>query len=187
MINTGLLGGSFNPIHNGHISVARYILEHSDIEEVWFMVSPQNPLKQRRDLLNDQWRLHLVRLALQNEPRMTACDYEFHLPLPSYTWNTLQSLSLDYPDRRFSLIIGGDNWDAFPRWRNANDIIANYSIIVYPRSGSAINTAQLPPTVTVVDTPLIDISSTAIRERLRKGQSIHGLVPDSVEDAIMSR
>lgn len=184
MIRTGLFGGSFNPIHNGHIRLARHLLVAAKLDEVWFMVSPQNPLKKQRDLLDDGKRLELVRMALAEEPRMEACDYEFRLPRPSYTWNTLQHLASDYPDRVFTLLVGGDNWANFAKWRNAGDILNNYSIVVCPRSGSPIDKESLPPTVTVVDTPLIDISSTEVRRRLRASETIEGLVPRSVERRI---
>ena len=110
MIKTGIFGGSFNPIHNGHISLAKQLKEKAGLDEVWLMVSPQNPMKQQADLLSDEVRLQMVRLALEHETGIVASDYEMHLPKPSYTWNTLQALSRDYPDRQFMLMIGGDNW-----------------------------------------------------------------------------
>jgi len=184
MKRTGLFGGSFNPIHNGHVQLARHLLVAARLEEVWFMVSPQNPLKRQTDLLDDGKRLELVALALDGEPQMEACDYEFGLPRPSYTWNTLQHLAHDYPDREFTLLVGGDNWANFSRWHRAEDIVSNYDIVVYPRHGSPINLAAMPPTVTVVDTPLINISSTEVRRRLHRKESISGLVPLAVERKI---
>lgn len=184
MIRTGLFGGSFNPIHNGHVALARHLLEAAKLDEVWFMVSPQNPFKQNADLLDDTKRLRLVKLALAKQPRLKACDYEFGLPRPSYTWNTLQHLSHDFPDREFTLLIGGDNWACFHEWNHADSIVGNYDIVVYPRKGTDIDRSTLPHNVTVVDTPLIDISSTDIRNRIACGESIHGLVDDSVERAI---
>lgn len=187
MIRTGLFGGSFNPIHNGHILLARQLLERVGLDEVWFMVSPQNPFKQACDLLDDGERLRLVKLALAEEPKMKACDYEFRLPRPSYTWNTLQHLATDCPDREFTLLIGGDNWAKFGQWYRASDIINRYHIAVYPRPGYAIDgKTALPSTVTLVDTPLMDISSSDIRKRIREGASISGLVPEAVEQSIAS-
>lgn len=185
MIFTGIFGGSFNPIHNGHLSLARQLLERVGLDEVWFMVSPQNPFKRSDDLLDDDERLQLVRLALAEEPKMKASDYEFHLPRPSYTWNTLQHLAKDYPDHKFVLLIGGDNWAKFDQWNHASDIVNRYRIVIYPRSGYAIGKDILPSSVTLVDTPLMDISSTVIRQRIHDGQSIVGLVPKTVEQYII--
>jgi len=195
-IRTGIFGGSFNPIHNGHISLARQLKEKAGLDEVWLMVSPQNPLKQHSDLLNDEARLKMARRALQGESGIIASDYEMHLSKPSYTWHTLQALSHDYPDREFVLMIGGDNWNLFGRWYHHEDIFRNYQIVVYPRKGSieaggqhpnsALNkTAHHALSPLVVEAELIDISSTDIRQRIREGQSIHNLVPQVVEDIIM--
>ncbi len=181
MIETGIFGGSFNPIHCGHIALARQIMRAARMDEVWFVVSPLNPFKQAAtDLLDDDRRLEIARQALSDETGLIASDYEFHLPRPSYMWNTLRSLSSDYPERTFSLIIGADNWLAFDRWHRAEDILARYRIIVYPRKGSPIASSSLPPTVRLVDTELYPVSSTQIRERVRRGESIDGMVPPNV-------
>ena len=184
MIKTGIFGGSFNPIHNGHIQLVRQLREAAGLDEVWLMVSPQNPLKEQAGLLADDLRLQMARQALADEPFIKVSDYEFRLPKPSYTWNTLQSLGQDFPDRVFVLLIGGDNWERFSRWYRADDIISNYQIIVYPRRGSDIELTSLPPTVSVVEAELLDISSTDIRRRVRRGQSITGMVPDSIVQAV---
>ena len=170
MIRIGIFGGSFNPIHNGHISLAQQLKEKAGLDEVWLMVSPQNPLKQVADLLSDEARLEMARRALKNEEGIIASDYEMHLPKPSYTWNTLQALSKDYPDREFVLMIGGDNWDLFDKWYRAEDIKKNYEIVVYTRTPG--------------DPGFIDISSTEIRQRIREGKSIRKLVPRAVEAMI---
>jgi nicotinate-nucleotide adenylyltransferase len=181
----GIYGGSFNPIHRGHIALARQMLRKAHLDEVWFLVSPLNPFKQAStDLLDDQTRLLLTRQALADEPRLVASDYEFHLPRPSYTWHTLQSLQRDFPDHEFVLLIGGDNWERFPFWYRSDDIVSNYRLVVYPRRGSDIDIAALPPTVTVVEAELLDISSTDIRRRVRSGMPITGLVPDNIVDAV---
>lgn len=182
MTETGLFGGSFNPIHNGHITLARNLLDATGLDEIWFVVSPQNPLKQQAGLLDDAARLDMVRTALAGEPRLKACDYEFRLPKPSYTWNTLQHLSRDYPDRRFTLLIGADNWQMFGRWYHHEDILNHYAIVIYPRSGSHVDTTALPAGVTLVSTPLFDISSTEVRRRIACGEPIDGLVPDVIRD-----
>ena len=184
MLHTGLLGGSFNPIHNGHIAIARRLIDCAGLDEVWFMVSPQNPLKRQCDLLDDGLRLKLVRLALEGEPQLKACGYEFRLPRPSYTWNTLQHLSADYPDRDFTLLIGGDNAEHFSLWRNADEIARRYRIVVYPRPDATPDAALLPPNAVLADTPMMDISSTEVRRRVRRGEPIDDMVPPKVAQAI---
>ena len=184
MKRTGIFGGSFNPIHNGHIALVRQLREAAGLDEVWLMVSPQNPLKQQADLLDDGLRLRMARQALAGDRHIRVSDYEFHLPRPSYTWNTLQALGQEFPDREFVLLIGGDNWERFPHWYRADDIVRNYRLVIYPRRGSAIDLSALPPTVTVVEAELLDISSTDIRRRVREGLSVAGLVPDVIVEAV---
>ncbi len=174
-MRTGIFGGSFNPIHNGHIALARQLREVAQLDEVWLMVSPQNPLKRNSsDLLDDSLRFEVAQKALADIDRVVACDYEFYLSKPSYTWDTLQHLSKDYPDRRFYLIIGGDNWAHFQRWRHWKDILWHHDLIVYPRD-QHIGTS---------DVPLLPVSSTEIRQKVKAGESISGLVPESVEDLV---
>ena len=175
MIRTGIFGGSFNPIHKGHISLARQLRQKAGLDEVWLMVSPQNPLKASADLLDDEIRMQMARLAVEGEEGIIASDYEMHLPKPSYTWNTLQALNKDYPDREFVLMIGGDNWQLFDKWYHADDIRKNYQIIVYPRRGFEGGIDGLD---------LIDISSTNIRERIKAGKGIKRLVPKAVAEYI---
>ena len=176
----GLFGGSFNPIHRGHIALARYLLQHTTLDEIWFVISPQNPLKNLNDLLNNEARLLMVECALANEPQMKPCTVEFEMPLPSYTWNTLKTLDERFPYATFTLLIGGDNWESFPRWYRHDEIIANYHIIVYPRPGATISGDRLPAHVSIVEAPLLDISSTAIRQRISEGKDIDEMVPDGV-------
>ena len=160
----GIFGGSFNPIHNGHICLARQILAAVSLDEIWFVVSPLNPFKQEvTDLLSDDVRLELTREALKDEPFLLASDYEFGLPRPSYMWNTLAHLSNDYPQYSFSLIIGADN-----------------QILVYPREGYPVEASLLAPNVKLVPTQLYPFSSTDIRTMVQKGQSVKGLVPDVI-------
>ena len=180
MKKVGIFGGSFNPIHTGHIALAKSLCEKAGLDEVWFMVSPMNPFKQAAtDLLDDDLRLELVKKALEDEPQLKACDYEFHLPKPSYTWHTLQAMSKDYPDVAFTLLIGGDNWAAFDKWYHHEDILAHYPIVVYPRQGSDIG--EVPSGVTIVETPLLNIRSTEIRHRIAEKESIKGMVPESID------
>lgn len=179
-IRTGIYGGSFNPIHNGHIAIARAMTTRAGLDEVWLVVSPQNPLKLAGSLLADGKRLLMAQTAVADCPGIKASDYEFRLPRPSYMWNTLQSLSRDFPERDFTLLIGADNWAVFHRWFRADDIVAHYPIAIYPRTGYPIDTASLPPNVKLIDTGLYDISSTQVRELIARGGDITGLVPDSV-------
>lgn len=171
----GIFGGSFNPIHVGHISLARQLRQLAGLDEVWLMVSPQNPLKQGdADLLDDILRFEMAEKALEGVEGVKACNYEFHLPKPSFTWNTLQNLSKDYPDKTFMLLIGGDNWAHFERWRHWKDILRHYDVVVYPRD-------EHPGTV---DVPLLNVSSTEIRQKVRAGESIEGLVPAAIEPMV---
>ena len=171
MKRIGIFGGSFNPIHVGHIALAQAVLRQCALDEVWLMVSPQNPLKRNdADLLDDGLRFEMAQRALEDVDCVRACDYEFHLPKPSYTWNTLQHLTEDYPDYTFILLIGGDNWAHFQRWRHWQEILWHHNVIVYPRD-------QYQGTI---DVPLLDVSSTEIRQRVRAGESIEGLVPEAI-------
>lgn len=181
----GIFGGSFNPIHVGHILLARQLCQLARLEQVWLMVSPQNPLKQgNTDLLDDQLRYQLARLALRGEEHIVACNYELHLPKPSYTWNTLQHLKADYPQFTFVLLVGGDNWTNFHRWYRADDILRDHEMVVYPRRGSQTDLSTLPPNVTIVKTELLDISSTQIRQLCSASQIIRGLVPQVIEPLV---
>jgi nicotinate-nucleotide adenylyltransferase len=180
----GIFGGSFNPIHVGHISLARQLLKLAGLDEVWLMVSPQNPLKAQSSLLSDQLRFEMAQLALQGEKGLVAKDYEFHLPKPSYTWNTLQHLKTDYPDCEFVLLIGGDNWALFHRWYKADDILRNYRIVIYPRRDCETDRKALPANVTVAETDLIDLSSTQIRRCIALGEPITGMVPPIIEPLV---
>ena len=181
----GIFGGSFNPIHNGHIALAKAFLEKENLDQVWFMVSPQNPFKVNQQLLADHLRLKLVCKATAGNPHFKASDYEFQLPKPSYTWNTLQQLSHDFPTYRFTLLVGGDNWEAFDRWYHAEDILANYPIVVYPRQGQAVSRTTLPDGVSILNTPLINISSTEIRQRVKQDEDISQFVPAEIEGDVI--
>lgn len=184
-LRIGIFGGSFNPVHVGHIGLARQILSLAHLDEVWFLVSPLNPFKKAAtDLLDDDKRLYITRQALKGESRLVASDYEFHLPKPSYTWNTLRHLKADYPDRQFTLIIGADNWLAFDRWAKPDYILSNCDIAVYARPECPIDASSLPQNVQVYDTCLYDISSTRIRDNVRRGLPITGMVPSQVEGIV---
>ena len=175
----GIYGGSFNPVHFGHVGLVKWVTEHTDLDEVWLMVSPNNPLKDSRVLADEQVRLAGVQKAIEGIPHVVASDFEFHLPRPSYTANTLRALAAAYPQHTFSLIIGEDNLRILPRWREWEYIVSNYRIFVYPRRGArsgqwavvsgqwAVGSGQLPDNAQIImleDAPYFDISSTEIRQ-----------------------
>ena len=164
-IKTGLYGGSFNPIHIGHIRLSQALLDEHLVDEMWLLVSPQNPFKVNQKLLDDNARLELAQLAVRDIPNITVSDYEFHLPRPSYMVHTLEHLRKEFPEREFILIIGADNWERFPMWYKSEEILAHHQVIVSPRPGCLLQ--DIPEGVTVANTPLIDISSTEIRENIK--------------------
>lgn len=171
-IRTGIFGGTFNPIHLGHLALANYLCEENWVDELWFLITPQNPFKQEQTLLDNHLRMKMVGAAIADYPRFKASDFEFTLPRPSYTVTTLQKLSETYPDREFVLIIGADNWAAFDKWKSPEEILRNHRILVYPRPGYEINPHELPAQVKAVNTPLLEISSTFIRESIASGKDI---------------
>lgn len=179
----GIFGGSFNPIHNGHVAIGRTMLRMMQLDEVWYMLSPRNPLKINADLLDENERLRMVRKALEGEPGLRATDYEFSMPRPSYTWNTLQRLHADFPNDDFTLIVGGDNWAKFHLWAHHDDILATHNIAVFPREGAEI-TAPLPDNVTVVPVPLVNVTSTMLRAMVREGKDIAPYVPQCIVEDI---
>ena len=169
---TGIYGGSFNPIHEGHICLAKALAESGLVDEMWLLVSPQNPFKVNAELLDDDERLRLARLAVEDVSGVEVCDREFSLPRPSYMYNTLQALSEEHPDREFVLVIGADNWERFPDWYRSKSILSKYRIIIYPRPGYVLE--KVPRKVTIADTPLLDISSTDIRQRIANDPDYDG-------------
>lgn len=174
----GLYFGSFNPIHNGHIGLANYLLT-TDLEEVWLIVSPHNPLKESAHLLDDQLRLQMVRLAVKNSPNIHVSEVEFGLPKPSYTIHTLDYLSTHYPQHEFVLLIGADNVATFDKWRSYEAILSRFSVVVYPREGFPTFSEKFPQ-MRFINAPLFHISSTDIRQRLQKGQDCSHLMPAEV-------
>lgn len=180
MRQIGLFFGSFNPIHVGHLIIANSMLNHTSMDEVWFVVSPQNPLKERRTLLGDHHRLELVRRAIDDNYRLRACDVEFRLPIPSYTVLTLERLGELYPDKDFALIMGSDNLETFDRWRNYQHILDHYPIYVYPRPGHKNCPLAEHPHVTLVDVPMMDISSSYIRQQIKAGHDVQYLLTEPV-------
>jgi nicotinate-nucleotide adenylyltransferase len=175
-----IFSGSFNPIHNGHLAIAREVLEQGAANELWFLVSPQNPLKNNDDLFPEADRLAMVKLAIENEPGMKVSDFEFHLPRPTYTIHTLESLRTNYPQHEFKLLIGSDNLAIFDKWFEYQRILHEFGLIVYPRPGFKAETLPKYPHSTFISAPLIDLSATAIRDKLIKGESVVGMVPEQV-------
>ena len=180
----GLLFGSFNPVHTGHLILAEYFATRTDLAEVWFVVSPHSPFKATADLLPAAERLRLVRLALAGNPRLRAEDIEFGLLRPSYTIATLDALRQRHPTHDFVLLMGADNLPGLPRWQESARLLAEVDIYVYPRPGTALPDLAAFPRVQVMAAPLLDISATYIRESLRTGHSIRYLVPDAVADEL---
>ena len=168
----GIYGGSFNPIHKGHTQLAASIVEQGLVDELWLLVSPLNPLKSGEvsDIAEYEHRLKMAELATEGIQGVKVSDFERHLPLPSYTVKTLAALREAYPKHEFVLVIGADNWERFPRWYRADEIIEKYRILVYRRPGCEMDETVLPPSVQVVETPLYDVSSTEIRASVKKGR-----------------
>lgn len=180
MRKVGLFFGSFNPIHVGHLVIANAMLNNADLDEVWFVVSPQNPFKERSTLLADHHRLQMVRIAIEENYKIRASDVEFHLPQPSYTVVTLAQLAEQHPDKEFCLIMGSDNLDGFHRWRNAEYILEHYQIFVYPRPNHDGGQLAGHPHVHWVNVPMMDISSSYIREQIQRGKSVEYLLTEPV-------
>ncbi|HYC39675.1 MAG TPA: nicotinate (nicotinamide) nucleotide adenylyltransferase [Chitinophagaceae bacterium] len=179
----GLYFGSFNPVHSGHLIIANHILNETRLERIWFVVSPQNPFKSDAQLLNEYHRLHLVRVATEDDPRIRASDIEFSLPKPSYTVDTLTYLGEKHPEHEFSIIMGSDSFQNLAKWKNYEVIVHNYRIYVYKRAGFEIGNS-LNADLEIVDAPLLQISATLIRKWIREKKSIRYMVPDKVLDEI---
>ena len=182
-MNIGLYFGSFNPVHTGHLIIASHVVNYTDVQQVWLVVSPQNPFKQSASLLNEYDRLHLVNLAIDDETRIKASDVEFKLPRPSYTIDTLTYLKEKYPQHTFSIIMGSDGFQNLPKWKNAELLIKEYPIIVYRRPGFEI-IDHWNARLTVLDAPMLDISATLIRNNIKEGKSIRYLFSEKVKEEI---
>ena len=182
---TGLLFGSFNPIHNGHLILASYMLEFTDLDEVWLIVSPHNPLKNKGSLLADHHRMALVRLALEDHQNLQASDIEFKMPKPSFTIDTLTWLSEKYPARQFILICGTDIFPSFHKWKNFEEILNQYALYVYPRPGYHLGKYADHQKITVFDAPLMEISSSFIREGIKARKNMSFWMPEKVYDYLL--
>jgi nicotinate-nucleotide adenylyltransferase len=177
----GLFFGSFNPIHIGHLAIANYMLEFSELEKIWFVVSPHNPLKKKETLLPDIQRLRMVREAIGDFAKFKASDIEFKLPQPSYTINTLAYLEEKFPNDEFALIMGTDNLTTLDKWKNFDQILDRYKIYTYPRPGSDGGKFASHKNVTITKAPLMEISSTMIREAIKNKKDIRFLLPEAVQ------
>jgi len=182
-MNIGLYFGSFNPVHTGHLIIANHFLNCTDLKKIWFVVSPQNPFKEKGSLLNEYHRFHLLKLAIEDDNRMKALDIEFGLPKPSYTANTLIHMDEKYPGNQFTIIMGSDSFQNLHKWKNYEMIVKNYPIYVYRRQGFETKN-HVNAKLTVVEAPLLQISATEIRTLLRDKKSIRYLVPDKVKEEI---
>lgn len=185
-MKVGLFFGSFNPIHIGHLIIANYMATQTDLDKVWLVVSPHNPLKPKASLARDYDRLHLVRLGIGDNPLLEASSVEFHLPRPSYTVDTLTYLWEKYPEREFALIMGGDNLATLHQWKNYEVLLERCDIYVYRRPFVEMGPLAQRPRVHLCEAPILDISSTYIRECLRSGKSVRYLVPDAVREYLES-
>lgn len=183
MEKIGILGGSFNPVHIGHIMVAVYLTQWKIVDKVWLTLSPQNPLKDFDTLIPDLKRLEMLRIACKNVENVEICDIELSMPRPSYTIDTLRYLSKRYSNKSFKLVIGSDNWNAFDHWKNGEDILDDYGVIVYPRPGKEIKN-QYVDGMDMVHSPSIDLSSTFIRQAILKGKDVSCYLPAGVYDYI---
>ncbi len=181
----GLFFGSFNPIHIGHLIIANIMQDQTDLDEIWFIVSPQNPLKKRKTLLHEFDRLRMVELAIGSHYRFRASDVEFHMPRPSYTIDTLAHVSEKHPQHEFKLVIGGDNLKTFHKWKNSEAILDYYGLYVYPRPQETYVIDH--PNVRYIQSPMIDISATFIRDAVKKGHSVKYLLPEAVEEYIRNK
>ncbi len=180
----GLFFGSFNPIHNGHLTLANYMLEYTDLERIWFVVSPHNPLKNKSTLLDEKQRLQLVNLAIGDNKKLKSTNIEFNLPQPSYTINTLRYLKEKYPKNVFAIIMGADNLENFHKWKNFKEILKNYQLYVYPRKESDGGQLKNHAHVKLVNAPLMQLSSTAIRQAIKEKKEVRHFLPEHVWQCI---
>jgi nicotinate-nucleotide adenylyltransferase len=181
----GLFFGSFNPVHIGHLIIANHILNESNLQRIWFIISPQNPFKQSKTLLNEYDRFYLAQKAVEENDKLKVIDIEFSLPKPSYTVHTLAYLKEKYPSYSFTIIMGSDSFQNLDKWKNSEMIITNYPIIIYQRPNFEVDN-KLYASITIMQAPLLEISATHIRELIARGKSIKYLVPEIVEEEILA-
>lgn len=179
---TGIYSGSFNPVHIGHLALANWLCEFTELDELWFLITPHNPLKEKDELMDDRIRYELVKRSIAGYPKFHASDFEFSLPRPTYTIRTLRALEASFPDREFYFIMGADNWKSITRWVEYEAIISNYPIFIYPRKGFDIEIPAGYPHIKKVDAPLIEISSTFIRTAFESGKDVRFFLPEAIRD-----
>ena len=180
MKKTGLFFGSFNPIHIGHLALANYMLSFTDLDEIWFVISPQNPFKEKNSLLAQNHRLYMVKLAIENHPKFKASDVEFKLSQPSYTIHTLAHLKEKYPKKNFSLIMGMDNLENFHKWKNYEQILKQHQLYVYPRLESNTGAFTQHPNIILTEAPIMEISSSFIRKAISERKEVSCFMPEKV-------
>ena len=183
-MRVGLYFGSFNPVHIGHLIIANYVANNIQLEQVWFVISPQNPLKNPNNLLNKFHRKYLIDISLEGEKKLRSSTIEFTLPIPSYTIDTLTYLKEKHPNFEFSVIMGSDSLQNIIKWKNYEQLLKAYQIIVYERPGFEIKNNNFGDKVAILNAPLLDISSSVIRQMIKEGKSIRFLVPDAVKEEI---
>jgi nicotinate-nucleotide adenylyltransferase len=182
----GIFPGSFNPVHIGHLALANFIVEYGDFDEIWFLITPKNPLKNKSDLLDQDIRLNLLEKAIGNYPKFKPCTIEWNMPQPTYTINTLQKLRVSYPEDAFELIIGSDNWDTFHRWKDYQLILKNFKIWIYPRMGTGRIFIDHPNVKMVKGAPKLEISSTIIRRAIRQEKDVRFYMPSGLFNEVLS-
>lgn len=186
MRRIGIFGGSFNPIHSGHAIIANYIMQNGELDQLWLMVSPQNPLKQPHEMAGELHRLRMTEMVSHRIDGVETSAFEFTMPRPSYTIDTLHALQEKFPDDEFWLVIGADNWAVWDRWRAHDEIVQQFHLLIYPRLGFEVNIPdEISDRVHLVNAPIIELSSTTVRELLSQGQSIAFYVPADVEQYIV--
>ncbi|WP_293740224.1 nicotinate (nicotinamide) nucleotide adenylyltransferase [uncultured Parabacteroides sp.] len=181
---TGIYSGSFNPVHIGHLALANWLCEFTELDEIWFLITPHNPLKEKEELIDDRLRYELVKKSIAGYPKFKVSDIEFSLPQPTYTIDTLRTLDRLYPEREFYFIMGADNWTSISRWKESETIIANYPILIYPRKGYEVKLNNSMPHIRYVEAPQIEVSSTFIRQSLRTGKDVRFFLPEAIRDIL---
>jgi len=186
MIKTGIFSGSFNPVHIGHLALANWLCEYESLDEIWFLVTPQSPLKKDLTLLDDKMRYQMVEKAIGDYPKFKVSDFEFTLPKPSYTIHTLTELQKTYPQHLFHFVMGADNWSIIEQWKDYKDILDNFPVLVYPRLGYEVAISDKYPLARLVKAPIIEISSSFIRRSYKEGKDVRFFLPESIRSNIIS-